>query len=122
VDSLEELITETAARQRVIDEAITDYMSRTKNKNLVIPDFPSPPKLSTETHTEPQFRALNVANYVGSVWSCWLWTEEQRVRRASEPRTGKSPWIMPEELSAAEFEPFPMAFSVRVKPEPLRQC
>lgn len=121
-DFLEGLIVETAAQQLLIEKAIIDYMSRTKNKNLVIPDFPSPPTLHAGTQTEPELRALEVANYVAAVWSCWLVAEEQRVRRTSEPRTGKSPWIMPEELSAPEIEPFPKAFSAGVNPEPLRQC
>ena len=85
VDFFEELVAETAARQLRIEKAIIDYMSRIKNKSLVIPDFPSPPKLHTETHSEPQFRALELANYVAAVWSGWLRTEEQRVRRISEP-------------------------------------
>ena len=122
VDAFDGLIAETTARQLLIEKAITDYMAKTKNKNLVIPNFPAPPMLPAETRAEPQHRALAVANYVAAVWSGWFATEEQRFRRTTDPRSGASPWIMPEELAAPEVSEFPPAFAGRVQPEPLRAC
>ncbi|MEZ5130334.1 MAG: hypothetical protein R2763_01210 [Mycobacterium sp.] len=122
VSRFDDLIAETTARQLLIEKAITEYMVRTKNKNLVIPNFPAPPMLSGETPAEPQFRALAVANYVAALWSRWLFTEEQRLRRTTDPRTGRSPWIMPEELASPEVLEFPPRFAEVVQPEPLRAC
>lgn len=122
VDAFDELIAETTARQLLIEKAITDYMAKSKYKNLVIPYFPASPMLPAETRAEPQHRALAVANYVAAVWSGWLATEEQRLRRTTDPRTGASPWIMPEELAAQEVAEFPPAFAGCVRSEPLRAC
>ena len=122
VSVFDDLIAETAARQRCIEKAITDYMSRTKNKNLVIPNFATAPPLPVQTQTTPQLRALSVANYVAAVWSGWFATEDQRVRRTTEPRTGTSPWIMPEALAEPEISQFPEEFGQQVKPEPLKKC
>lgn len=122
VDAFDELIAEATARQLLIEKAIADYMAKSKNKNLVIPNFPAPPMLPAETRAEPQHRALAVANYVAAVWSGWFATEEQRLRRTTDPRTGASPWIMPEELADPEVSEFPTAFAGSVQPEPLRAC
>lgn len=122
VEILDDLIAETATRQQLIQKAVTDYMAKTKNKNLVVPDFRSPPTRPVGTPPELQLRALAAANYVADVWSGWLATEEQRTRRAADPRTGSSPWIMPEGLAAPEVSVFPDQFGERVKPEPLKRC
>ena len=39
------LIDETAAHQQRISQAIADYKARTRNKNLITPNFPAEPKL-----------------------------------------------------------------------------
>ena len=122
VDVLSDLIAETATRQQLIQKAVAEYMTRTKNKNLVIPDFLSSPNPPSQAHAAPQLRALATANYIAEVWSGWLATEEQRLRRTIEPRTGTSPWIMPEELAAQEMSIFPEGFGQRVRPEPLKKC
>lgn len=119
VGSLAELVNETATRQRAVEEAVTAYAARTKNKNLVVPDFPSAPKPPAGKPAESHQRALAVATYVAAVWSGWLVTEEQRLRRTTDPRTGKSPWIMPAELADPELAEFPPALEKRLRPEPL---
>lgn len=122
VDAFDELIAETAARRLLIEQAVTNYMAKSKNKNLVIPNFPAPPMLAAETRAEPQRRALATANYVAAVWSGWFATEEQRLRRTTDPRKGDAPWIMPEDLAAPEVSQFPPTFASFVQPEPLRAC
>lgn len=109
------LIDETAAHQQRIIDAITDHMTRTRNGNLVIPDFPAAPTLIAAQHNEPASRALSVANYVGAVWAAWLTTEEQRVRRTGDHRNDASTRIMPEELASPVLADFPPEFGARVK-------
>jgi hypothetical protein len=65
------------------------------------------------------YRALNAANYVRDAWSAWLLTDEQRMRRTINPRTGTTPWIMPDELGSPTLAEFPPEFTQLVKPEPL---
>jgi hypothetical protein len=75
-----------------------------------------------EAHESPEMRALSTADYVAEVWSGWLATEEQRLRRITDPRTGASPWIMPESLCSPEPADFPRGFGRQVQPEPLKRC
>jgi hypothetical protein len=120
VDAFNGLIEETAAHQQLIAAAVADYAARTKSKNLVTPEFArTRPALSIDPRDEPEFRALAVANYIAAVWSAWLTTEEQRIRRAINPRTGTTPWIMPEGLGSPEIAEFPPEFTELVEPEPL---
>jgi hypothetical protein len=112
------LIDETAAHQQRISQAIADYKARTRNKNLITPNFPAEPKLGAPKHDEPASRALAVADYVASAWMAWLVSDEQRVRRTTDPRTGATPWIMPEELGDPDLSAFPPEFAGRAKPEP----
>lgn len=120
VGDLGGIITATGLRQQRIEEAIHAYAAKTGSKNLVVPLFPSVPEPPAGA-AEPQLRALSTANYVAAVWCAWLLTEEQRLRRTREPKTGDTPWIMPEDLNAPIVETFPAAFTETVKPEPLRQ-
>lgn len=85
----------------------------------MVPEFSRPPAFKADSRDKPEFRALAVANYVAAVWSSWLATDEQRVRRTAEPRTGKRPWIMPEELGSPVLAAFPSEFASLVTPEPL---
>lgn len=122
VEAFDGFIDETSAHQRLIADAVADYAARTKNRNLVTPEFPRSPKLSIDERDEPEFRALSVANYVAKVWSQWLATDEQRVRRAINPRTGTTPWIMPDELGNPLLAEFPPKFDELVQPEPVFKC
>lgn len=122
IEVFDGFIDETAAHQQLIEEAVADYAARTKNKNLVTPDFPSTrPALVVDPRDQPEFRALAVANYIAAVWSAWLATDEQRARRAVNPRTGTTPWIMPDALGSPELAEFPPEFAKVVQPEPLRR-
>jgi hypothetical protein len=118
VKDFDGLIDETVAHQQRISQAIIDYMARTRNKNLVRPDFPASPKVNSAERDEPALRALSVADYVASVWRAWLASDEQRVRRTTDPRSGARPWIMPKELGDPALAVFPPEFASRVKPEP----
>ncbi len=116
-------IDETEARQELIVEAVAEYAARANSKNLVIPEFASArPTLKIDARDEPQYRALSVANYIATVWSAWLATDEQRVRRAINPRTGQAPWIMPEALGSPELAEFSPEFGKLVQPESVTRC
>ncbi|WP_454196045.1 hypothetical protein [Nocardia sp. Marseille-Q1738] len=117
LDAFDRLIDETTAHQRLISDAVADYAARTRNRNLVMPDFPVAPKLTVDERDEPVYRALSAANYVANVWTAWLATDQQRVRRTVDPRTGVNPWIMPEELASPVLAEFPPEFAKRVEPE-----
>lgn len=113
-----ELIEQTAAHQERICAAVEDYSRRNRAK-LVVPTFMPVPVLSPPKEDKPQYRALAVADFVGRAWAAWLFTEEQRHRRTVAPKTGATPWIMPEELNSPTIAVFPAEFVDRVKPEPL---
>ncbi|MFJ1457880.1 hypothetical protein [Nocardia sp. N2S4-5] len=113
------LLTETARHQQRITQAVAEYASRTHNRNLVSPNFPAAPKFAIDKRDEPAYRAWSTANYIADVWSAWILTDEQRVRRTIEPRTGSSPWIMPEELGEPNLAMFPSEFAKRLRPEPV---
>ncbi|MCV7051270.1 hypothetical protein H7H82_11800 [Mycobacterium heidelbergense] len=123
IEAFDVLIDETAARQQLIADAVTAYAQKTRNRNLVIPDFSKDrPKLTMDVRNEPEFRALSVANYVAQVWRTWIITDEQRVRRTINPKTKKPPWIMPEELGDPVVAEFPPEFAELAKPEPTTRC
>ncbi len=118
IDVFDELLELTAAHQARIRQAIADYSLRNRAK-LVAPQFPPVPELATASSDEPRIRALTAADYVGAVWTAWLYTEEQRVRRTAAPKTGESPWIMPHDLNNPTVAVLPREFADRVKPEAL---
>lgn len=115
VDLFDVLVKLTSAYQERICHAVDDYSRRQRSK-LVVPVFQPVPQLAAAVQDEPRFRALAVANYVGNVWTAWLFTEEQRLRRTVNPRTGETPWIMPEDLNNPAIAIFPAEFSDRVGP------
>ncbi|NKY44310.1 hypothetical protein [Nocardia cerradoensis] len=115
VELFEVLVKSTTAHQERICRAVDDYSRRQRSK-LVVPVFQPVPELAAAAQDEPRFRALAVANYIGNVWTAWLFTEEQRLRRTVNPRTGETPWIMPEDLNDPAIAIFPAEFSDRVRP------
>jgi hypothetical protein len=120
VDAFADLLDETSAYQQRIIEAVADYAKRTKNKNLITPAFArKQAELKPDGRDEPAYRALSGANYVRDAWAAWLATDEQRVRRTINPRTGNPPWIMPEQLGSTALADFPPEFGQLVLPEPL---
>ncbi|MFC9475932.1 hypothetical protein ACFTS5_27425 [Nocardia sp. NPDC056952] len=112
------LIASTARLQDRIGEAIAEYAERHK-ANLVVPTYLPIPQLPAVDQVEARFRALAVANYIGAVWSAWLFTEEHRLRRTVAPKTRETPWIMPPDLNSPTLATLPAEFADRVKPEPL---
>lgn len=118
VDAFDGLINATSAHQRRIADAVAAAQS--SKRKLASPDFPrTVPKLMVDERDEPAYRALSLANYVARVWEAWLATDEQRVRRTIDPKTGKPPWIMPEELGDPMLAEFPSEFAEIAKPEPI---
>lgn len=118
VDAFDDLIKRTSVHQDRICEAISDYNSQHR-KDLVIPSFQPVPTLAPPKEDQPQYRALSVADYVAQAWAAWLFTDEQRHRRTMAPKTGDTPWIMPEDLNSPVIANFPEEFADRVLPEPL---
>ncbi len=120
LELFETLLDEAAAYQERITEAVAAYAKRTKNKNLTAPNFVNRrPQLNRDDRDEPSYRALAAANYVRDSWTAWLATDEQRVRRTMNPRTGKPPWIMADDLGDPTLADFPPGFGQLVRPEPL---
>jgi hypothetical protein len=116
-----DLLTEAEESQRRILDAITAYKRRTRSNSLVEPTFPPSPSLNQfkpETD-EPSARAFATANYVRSAWTVWLSTDEERRRRTVQPRTGTSPWIMPEEMNGSTVPDFPARFASRLREQEL---
>jgi hypothetical protein len=122
VDAFDGLLDETSGHQQLIADAVAGYAARTKNRNLTTPEFSAAPQLKIDSRDEPAYRTLSVANYVAAVWSAWLATDEQRVRRTINPRTGTPPWIIPEALGSPALAEFPPKFGQLVKPEPVSKC
>lgn len=119
VEVFDRLISESLDYQKRIDDAVA--AARSPGRDLVDPDFPRViPELIPGDRDEPQFRALAAANYIASVWRFWLLTDEQRVRRTTNPKTGKPPGIMTAELGDPTLAVFPPGFAAMVKPEPVR--
>ncbi|WP_405162058.1 hypothetical protein OG203_38010 [Nocardia sp. NBC_01499] len=118
LDVFDDLIQQTATHQDLICTAIANYNTRNR-KDLVIPGFPPVPALAPPQEDEPQYRALALANYVAQAWAAWLFTDEQRHRRTVAPKTGETPWIMPEELNGPTIVAFPDEFVGLVRPDPV---
>lgn len=95
-DLIEGFAEETHLRQDGIRRAVRDW--RTQLVEPTLPVLPSSDDYELEAEA-PVRRTLETANYLARVWSAWLETEAQRVRKSVDPRTGKPPWIMPEELA-----------------------
>jgi hypothetical protein len=118
---VDSLLDEVEAQQARILEAITDYKRRTRSKTLIEPTFPARPArehFAPSEDTASQ-RAFTTANFLGVAWSTWLKTDEERRRRTEQPKTGKTPWIMPEDMNAATVPDFPEQFAKRLREQPL---
>jgi hypothetical protein len=115
------LLDEIEAQQGRILQAITDYKRRTRSKTLIEPTFPARPAREDFTPSEDTAsqRAFTTANFVGRAWSTWLRTDEERRRRTEQPKTGKTPWIMPEDMNSAAVPDFPEQFATRLHEQPL---
>ncbi|HET7386191.1 MAG TPA: hypothetical protein VFJ19_05940 [Nocardioidaceae bacterium] len=115
------LLEEVEAHQTRILDAITDYKGRTRSKALTDPTFPPLPVREHFTPKEDTAsqRAFTTANFIGRAWRAWLCADEERRRRTVQPKTGKTPWIMPEDMNAATVPDFPEDFAGRLHEQPL---
>jgi hypothetical protein len=115
------LLDEVEAHQTRILEAITNYKRRTRSRALIEPTFPARPASEDFTTSEDSAsqRAFTTAKLVGRAWGAWLKTDEERRRRTQQPRTGKTPWIMPEEMNSRTAPDFPELFAARLREQPL---
>lgn len=115
------LVEATTSAQRDIIAAVEEHRTRTRSKTLIDPTFPAPADraLATPRDATASARAYALANYMMRAWSSWLRTDEERRRRTVQPRTGKTPWIMPEEMNAADVPDFPATFTGRVREQEL---
>lgn len=121
IQAVDEMVRETLAQQKRIENAVDDYARWAKNKGLVQPEFPPAPRredFQPEVDTSSQ-RAFQAANYLARAWTFWLSTDEQRRRRSIQPRTNKTPWIMPEDMSSPDVATFPPDFARLVRAQPL---
>ena len=124
VDDLSVFRDEIEHLQERIISAITEHSTRARNGNLVRPvfaRFPRPEEFDMSSES-PTKRALETANFLAKLWTCWLSTEEQRRRRSINPKTGTTPWIMPEEMNAQTIAELPPVFAERVLPEVATKC
>jgi hypothetical protein len=121
VADVEALVVETAEQQTLILEAVAAYARRTRNRSLVPPVFPMPPdpRDFNPAWDDATQRAFQTANYLAHAWTAWLATDEQRRRRSIQPRTDKTPWMMPEDMSSPQIAKFPPRFTALVQPQAL---
>ena len=121
VDDVGILVAETVEHQGRIVDAIDAYAERTRKKNLVRPAFREPlsPGSFEPTKDTATQRAFQTANFVARVWTEWLTTDDERRRRAVNPQTKKSPWIMPAEMGSPDVADFPALFIARFAVQPL---
>lgn len=121
VADVDVLLDEVEAQQARILEAIADYKRRTRSKALIEPTFPARPAREDFRPSEATAsqRAFTTANFLGMAWSTWLKTDEERRRRTEQPKTGKTPWIMPEDMNSATVPDFPEQFAKRLHEQPL---
>ncbi|HEX8510221.1 MAG TPA: hypothetical protein VF635_12105, partial [Propionibacteriaceae bacterium] len=118
---IDAMVAATEEHQRAILTAVGDYKARSGSKALVSPNFP-PSVQATDFQPADDTaveRAFTTANYMSRAWRRWLTTDEERHRRTARPKTGETPWIMPEALNAPEVAVFPAAFAARFHEQPL---
>lgn len=115
------LLEATRERQQAILNAIAAFKKRGGSKAHKEPTFPGAPDRSVFTPVEDTAsqRAFTTANYFGKVWRAWLVTDEERRRRTIRPRSGETPWIMPDDLNQPELVEFPEDFAERAHEQAL---
>jgi hypothetical protein len=121
VQDIDRLVEETIEQQARILAAVKDYAKKTRSKTVMPPEFAPAPRRADfavlqDTVTQ---RALQTANFLARAWVAWLATDEQRRRRAVNPRSEETTWIMPEEMSSPVIADFPPRFNERAQPEPI---
>lgn len=116
---LEEFIDATRAHQLAIVSAVRSYAASRKGQKLVEPAFPAVPLLPDDWPEAPVERTLELAHLLERAWTNWLVSDGERLRRTTQPRTGRTPWIMPGELNQPELLALPPALAEKLRPEPV---
>lgn len=118
---LDALLVEVAERQEAVRDAIRDYKRRTRSSALIEPQFAEAPTASDFVHKDDSAsaRAFAMANFLQRAWTSWLRTDEERRRRTVQPKTGLTPWVMPEEMNEPTVSDFPARFASRLNEQPL---
>jgi hypothetical protein len=118
---IEDLVAETETHQDAIVEAVADYKRRTRAASVKFPTFPASPHAADYLPAEDTAsgRAFAMANFLAKAWTAWLMTDEERRRRTARPKTGETPWIMPESMNSAHVAVFPDSLVARVFEQPL---
>ncbi len=107
----------TRVHQDAITQAIADYAAGRKGQKLVSPSFPADPGLPDEWPDSPEQRALLLAGVLCQTWTNWLLSDTERLRRTVQPRTGRTPWVMPTELNQPDLLELPPSLAdVRLQP------
>lgn len=116
-----DLVGETETHQDAILEAIADYKLRTRSVSIVPPTFPASPHAADYAPAEDTAngRAFATANFLVKAWTAWLMTDEERRRRTTRPKSGETPWIMPDSMNSPHISVFPESFAARVFQQPL---
>ena len=111
-----DVVAEIESAQQAIAMAVADYKNRTRSASLKSPTFPISPSRADYVPKEntASGRAFAAAYFLAKAWTAWLKTDEERRRRTLRPKTGKTPWIMPEHMNSAQIATFPESFAARV--------
>lgn len=119
--ALDTLLAEISEHQHRITDAVKAFKTQTGSRTLAEPLFPPAPNAANFAPDEDTAsrRAFMLANYVGRVWGSWLKTDEERRKRTVQPKTGTTPWIMPEDMNEQSAPDFPPMFAARVIEQPL---
>lgn len=118
---LDLLVAETLEHQQRITEAVKSYKARGGSNGLVEPTFPlpvNPEDFMPDADTASR-RAFCLAKYAGRVWSSWLRTDEERRKRTVQPKTGRTPWVMPDDMNEPTTPDFPPSFASRLREQEL---
>lgn len=120
VSDLVDLLAEVVAWQVQIVAAVRDYSDRVST-TLVEPVFSPPPLFANFVPDEDTStrRAFVLAECLRTIWKSWLRTEAERIKRTIQPRTGRTPWIMPADMNGQEMPDFPPGFAARLNEQPL---
>ena len=119
VTLVDDLIAATRDHQRAIVAAVRSYAAGRRGQKLVEPTFPTDAAAPENWPEAPELRALELARWLSRAWTNWLVSDGERLRRTIQPRTGRTPWVMPEELNQAGLLPLPPALTDSLRPEPL---
>lgn len=118
---LDLLLQEIAQHRAAITEAVREYKRTSRSKALTEPEFRALPTPADFTPQEDaaKWRAFALANLLQKTWTEWLRSDDERRRRTVQPKTGKTPWVMPEDMNAPSVPDFPAKFAERIHEQAL---